>query len=293
MERSNKKILNKLKQKYRLIIINDNTYKEVWWMRLSRINVIGTIIFFQIAFTSVIILTIAYSPLKEFIPGYPDGEVNKNIVLNSIKTDSLENALNIKEQYFNNLRAIIMGRDVNNYVNNSLTDTIKDSTISVINLEHKISKDDSLLRLQIEKHDNYNLSEYMLYNSAHNELSELHLIAPLKGVITNRFNSSKKHYGIDVVAAKNELIISALKGKVVFSGWSVNTGNIIHIQHENNLITIYKHLGKITINQGDKIDKGEPIAIVGNTGEETTGPHLHFELWHKGEAINPEEYIIF
>nr|WP_262909872.1 M23 family metallopeptidase [Maribellus sp. CM-23] len=121
----------------------------------------------------------------------------------------------------------------------------------------------------------------------------MHFFVPVKGVVTEHFNSSSDHFGIDLVSEANARISSVLNGTVIFSGWTLKTGYSIYVQHEGNLVSVYKHNSELLKNEGDQVSAGEAIAIIGNTGELSTGPHLHFELWHDGKALNPEHYIDF
>ncbi len=290
MAKNKTSFLKKLKHKYRLVVFNEDSYKEVWWIKLSRLKLINIFTIFTIVLVTIIILSIAYTPLKEYIPGYPSGEIKKDIILNAIKVDSLEQALKIKDQYFNNLKKIIKGEKLNNYVDyNKNTHT---DSIYKVDLNHKLTVDDSLLRIKIEREETYNVSPYEITKTSNN-LSDIHFFPPLKGIITNKFDKKNHHYGVDIVSQANEPITAVLKGRVIFTGWTLKTGYVIQIQHDNNLVSIYKHLDNLIVEEGDKVNTADPIAFIGNTGEETTGPHLHFELWHNGNALNPEDYINF
>jgi murein DD-endopeptidase MepM/ murein hydrolase activator NlpD len=152
--------------------------------------------------------------------------------------------------------------------------------------------EDSLLRVQIEAEGLYNLSVVDTKNDKDN-LTRLHFFPPLKGVVTNPFNAKSGHLGIDVVAPPNEVIVAIADGTVTLSSWTLETGYVIQIQHQNNLISAYKHNSKLLKQSGAQVKAGEAIAIIGNSGELTTGPHLHFEMWHNGTPINPEQYIVF
>lgn len=280
----------KLKNKYRLIVFNETSFKEVWGIKLSRLKLISISVLTFIFISFLIIITIAYTPLKEYIPGYPSGEIKTNIILNALKVDSLEEELRLKDQYFQNIKSIISGSEINNFIDNK-SDTIKDS-IYKVNLNHKIIEDDSLLRAKIENEDKYNVSLNLQYQKT-DDLSDIHFFPPLKGIVTNKFNKKDKHFGVDIVSSANEPISATLKGRVIFASWTLETGNVIQIQHENNIISIYKHLDHLIVEEGDEVNKADPIAFVGNTGEITTGPHLHFELWYNGKSLNPEDYINF
>ena len=151
-----------------------------------------------------------------------------------------------------------------------------------------------MLEDQIEQEEKYNvnISTPQVFEPKV-EINKLHFYCPLRGAVTNRFDASGNHYGVDIVSNLNEPILSILDGTVVFSGWTLEAGYIIGIQHRNNLISIYKHNSQLLKEMGNRVRAGEAIAIIGNTGEYTTGPHLHFELWHNGKPLNPNDYIVF
>jgi len=284
--------IEKLKHKYRLIIYNDNTFEEVWYIRLSRINVFTTIGISAILLMVAVIVLIAFTPLKEFIPGFPDGNMYKNIIQNKEKVDSLENIIRQENLYLKNIAHIMKG-EVDSVIDPSKRENIKrDSTYE--DLKFTKSREDTLLREQVAALDQDNLSVSKTGQSFGNKtFSSLHFFTPVKGIVINKFNMKEKHYGVDIVAAANEAIISTLEGTVVMAAWTLNTGYVIQIQHENNLLSFYKHNSQLLKEVGDRVKAGETIAIIGNSGEQTTGPHLHFELWHNGAPINPESYIMF
>lgn len=285
LEKEKPKYIDRLKAKYRLSIYNDQTLNEVFQLRLSRLNVIsvvGSIAFFLIV---SVILLIAYTPIREFIPGYPDANTRSDIVQNALMLDSLENEIRIRDRYFENINTIINGG-----IPKSIHSTL-DSTAEKKDIDFSISIQDSLLRMQIEQEEQFNLSVFEDHNK--NTFSSQYFYAPIKGIVTNSFNPDENHFGTDIVAGPNEVVKACLDGTVIMSSWTIETGYIIQIQHANNLISIYKHNAEILKKVGNQVKAGEAIAIIGNSGEITTGPHLHFELWHEGKAINPEEYIFF
>ncbi len=283
----NKKLINKLTHKYRLIVYNDNTFEEVWYMRLSRLNLIalfGTAIICLITLT---ILIVAYTPAREFIPGYPDGDLRRNIILNSIKLDSLEHELAVREQYYKNIRAIISGEEPEDFIDSNETEVeYKEITFTK-------SPFDSILREQIEQEEQFNLILADNDNSSPINFSTIHFFVPLNGIVTNKFNIDENHFGIDIVTAPNKVVAAVLDGTVTMGNWTLETGYVIQIQHANNLISVYKHNSVLLKKVGNLVKAGEAIAIVGNSGELTTGPHLHFELWHDGKPLDPEDYILF
>ncbi|KAB2859882.1 MAG: M23 family metallopeptidase [Flavobacteriales bacterium] len=278
--------IDRLKHKYRFVILNDDTFEEKLSFRLSRLNVytvFGVGSLFLIALVTVLI---AFTPLREFIPGYTDVNLRKTGIENTIKIDSLENILRQKEQYLQNINKIIQGEPL------VYNDTVVvDSNLNYKNIVNEKIPEDSLLRVMIETEEKYNL--FKTAGRTPSSISSLIFFNPIKGIVTEQFNAKKQHFGIDLVAPKNEVIKATLDGTVIFAEWTSETGYVIQLQHANNLISIYKHNSVLHKKQGDKVKAGDVIAIVGNTGELSSGPHLHFELWYNGIPLNPEEYILF
>jgi len=278
----------RIRDKYRLSVLNENTYEEVFKMRLSRLNVFAALGVIVILITIVVTTVIAYTPLREFIPGYPDGDMVKSIVENESRLDSINIELSLKEKYLNNLKVILSGGVPENYVNEESADSSK----SYDNIEFPKSKEDSILRKQIESEDKYLITmtndRVVSYN-----LDNMDFIAPVNGIITDSYNVEEKHFAIDIVSKLHSPIMSVLDGYVVFTGSTLEEGNVIYIQHNNNILSVYKHLDSPNIKQGEFVKRGQVIALLGNTGSITTGAHLHFELWNNGLPINPQDYIYF
>ena len=231
---------------------------------------------------------VALTPLKAYlIPDFPKANERKGIIDNALKVDSLEARIAVYENYVEKVKAVLRGEDVPGY---NIYD--KDSAVPKQKVELTISKDDSLFRKQVESEEEFNLSNTEDDKNT-DAISGLLLYAPVKGIVSNRYNPTNNHFGTDIVTTKDNMVHAALNGTVIVSQWTLETGYVICIQHDKDLITEYKHCAKILKKVGDKILSGEAIGIVGNTGELSTGPHLHFELWHKGTALNPEQYITF
>lgn len=288
MNRQKRKLSQRLNDKYRLIIYNDNTFEEVGYLRLKGFNllwILGALGFVLISLTFILI---AYTSVREIIPGYPDSKLRREIVMNALRLDSLEREIEIRDTYFANLKNIIEGKAPLNNQTHSV-DSLRSR-----NIKFEKSKKDSLLRKQIEGEEKYNLTfTDKPGKSTVINLSQMHFFPPLRGVVTSSFQKEANHYGTDIVAGPNEVIKATLEGTVIVASWTLETGYIIQIQHENNLLSIYKHNAELLKKVGNRVSAGEPIAIVGNSGEITTGPHLHFELWYNGAPINPEDYIVF
>jgi murein DD-endopeptidase MepM/ murein hydrolase activator NlpD len=285
-KKGNKKYIHKLKSKYRLSIYNDQSFEEVWFMRLSRLNVISVVGGTAILLVAIVTVLIAFTPIREFIPGYPDGTTRRYIVQNALKADSLERELQQWKIYLGNLHTILRGESPDNL------ESLPDTSVRYKEINFTRSVEDSILRMQIEEEELFNLS-ILEVKTGSEKLSSLHFFPPVKGVVTNSFNVQQNHFGVDVVAPPNEVVVAIADGTVILSSWTLETGYVLQIQHEGSLLSVYKHNSKLLKLTGTKVRAGEAIAIIGNSGELTTGPHLHFELWHNGTPINPEQYIVF
>tara|TARA_R110000796_G_scaffold37722_1_gene95025 strand:- start:66179 stop:67048 length:870 start_codon:yes stop_codon:yes gene_type:complete len=280
-----KEIKRKLLHKYRLVILNESTFEEKISFKLSRLNVFITgslCIICLIAFTT---LLIAFTPLREYIPGYSSTKLKRQATELTYKTDSLVTVLNYTNKYLDNIRKVLNGDITNNKINrDSLFEQFKldPSTIDLTPI-----KEDSVLRAQVELEDKYNLFE------RNTKSVNLILFPPINGSISQDYDTDKKHFAIDVVATKGTPVKAVADGIVIFSEWTSETGYVIIIDHKDGLLSVYKHNGSLNKGQGDLVKSGEVIASVGNTGELTTGPHLHFELWNNGNPVNPKNYIDF
>ncbi len=282
------RIYQKLKSKYRLVIMNDETLEEKFSFLLSPLNVFtwgGAIV---ILFFFLGIIIISFTPLREYIPGYADFETKRRALYAALKADTLEKELKAKDAYLLNIKNIIEGKPPGNLT----AIPVKDSSAKYPPTYLKKSKEDSALRVQIESEEKYNLLFYEGKPSAQS-ISSFFFFTPIHGMVSSSFNSREEHYGVDVIAQKNEAIKAALDGTVILSSWTPETGNVIQLQHDNNLISIYKHNSVLLKKIGEKVKAGEPIAIIGESGELSTGPHLHFELWLNGNPIDPQDYMIF
>ena len=280
-----KKIFQKLKNRYRLIIYNDSTFQTVWSTKLTRINVflIGGMGSLLLIFLTVLI--IAYTPIRELIPGYPSGDVRKLMIRNAIMVDSLEQQLQLRDHYFEKIRILVEGGVPEE------TDYIPDSMERPVEMTFQTYNHDSIFQQNLlEEQLDLSLQKG---ESNQTSLSRIHFFTPLKGVVSEKFDKNIDHFAVDVVGLPNSRISAVLAGTVIFAGWTVEAGYVIYIQHANDLISVYKHNAELLKKTGDRVEAGEAIAFMGNTGELTTGPHLHFELWHKGTPLDPVQYIDF
>lgn len=278
------KLKKKLLHKYRLVVLNEETFEERYAIKLNRLNVFVITAFSSILLIAFTTLLIAYTPLREYIPGYSSTALKRKATELSYKTDSLQLHLFYNDQYYASIKKVLKG-DV------SEVDFNRDSIIEVANqidIDPVLpNRQDSLLRLRAEKEDKYNLFDSEI------NTSNFILFPPVDGSISDGYNIKEKHFAVDVVVEENTPVKATADGTVIFVEWTVETGYVLIVEHSNELISIYKHNGSVTKAQGDLVKAGEVIALSGNTGSLTTGPHLHFELWSKGYPINPTNFIDF
>ena len=285
--------INNLQEKRRIVILDFDSYEEKRNYITSKFTLFIFFSFLLIVFSTLIFLLISYSSIKTFIPGYPNPLEQKALIDKSITLDQRLNEILIKtekeEKYLVNVKQILSGASPSN----EKEKTIKDFKSKKASEKDVISKSEKSLREKVNNREKYDIDIIPGGALKNDVLPELLLFPPINGEITNKMNISSGHFGIDIIAPKNEAVVSILKGTVIYQNWSPNDGHVIHIQHKKNLISIYKHNSEVLKKTGEFVDAGEPIAIVGNSGEHSTGPHLHFELWHNGYPINPENFINF
>ncbi len=287
-EKKNKKWFRKLKSRYRLVVMNDETYEEKASFNLRPLNVFVTL---GLSIILLVILTtflIAFTALREYIPGYADLKTQRRVFNLVLRTDSMEKELAARDLYIANIRNVINGTAGVDQVNPLSGDPAKYDTI------HKLrkSQEDSMLRAEIESRDQYSLSVGD-NGSVVNSIRSFLFFPPLKGTVTNRFDPVIRHYGVDIVSKPDEVIKATLDGTVLLANFTSETGWVIGIQHSNNLFSWYKHNSALLKKVGDFVKAGEVIAVIGNSGELSSGPHLHFELWFNGSAVDPQKYVSF
>lgn len=280
-------LLRKLRSVYRLVLIDDRTFEERFSMRLSRLNVLVLVVFAALLYGALITTLIVFTPLKQYIPGYSDQRTRAEAISSSLRTDSLEFELAVRDLYITNLRNVLRG------------DLPADSATLFVPIESKPDladllpgRHDSLLRAKVERDEAYSLVEGRA-GGDRRELAGVFFFAPLRGMVTSTFDRASGHYGVDIVAGTDLAVKACLDGTVVMASWTTDAGHVIQVQHRNDLVSVYKHNSVLLKKVGDRVRAGEAIAIVGNSGELTTGPHLHFELWRAGEPVDPQAYMVF
>lgn len=278
-------IKKKLFTKNRLVILNEDSFEEIFSLKLTLMNVFVVATVGAILIITMTTFIIAFTPLREFIPGYASDQLKRDATELALKSDSLNSAVKKNEAYIASIKKVLMGELQIAKFNKDSIYAAKVETSDI--QESKISEADLKLREEVTREDKYNLFE-----KAQSKVSVV-LFPPVKGSITEKFSTKNKHYAVDVALAKNTPIKTILNGTVIFADWTPSTGNVIIIRHNNGFISVYKHAASLTKSQGDVVRTGEAIALAGSTGQESTGVHLHFELWKDGYAIDPTQFIEF
>ena len=265
---------------YRLTLSDDKNYEEKWHIKFSK-----PLFIFLVASVFVLLVggtycLLAFTNLRGLIPGYPNTETRRNILLNAVRLDSLEQEIELRDRFFANMNSIISGNGPSDsFSMQESTGTYSSGTFDYSSL--------------IEAPSNNNGSQQTVSSESVN-LASLHFFPPMKGLISSSYDPATKHFGTDIAAGSETFVSSVLDGTVIFEGWTVETGYVMHIQHTNNIISIYKHNTMLLKEVGDYVRAGEPISVIGDSGEMyTSGPHLHIELWYKGESLDPEKFILF
>lgn len=276
---------DRLRIRYRMVVMDDDTFEERVSVTLTPLGILVALSAITIVMTALVVSLIAFTPVREYIPGYADVGMQEDLIALTEKTDSLMAEANARQEYLNNLTNILRGNDTAVNIQNP-TDTSK----KYDNLDYARSPEDSALREEIETGDEYSLALGVTKKTG---ISGYFFFAPVKGSVTSSFNLAEEHYGVDVASSENESVKATLDGTIISAGWNPEDGYVIQIQHSNNLISVYKHNAALLKKTGQFVKAGEPIAIIGSSGEHSTGPHVHFEIWYNGAPVDPQEYVVF
>lgn len=280
-----KKFTKKLLHKYRMVILNEDTFEEKLSLKLTRLNVFVVVTLAAILLIAGTTFLIAFTGLREYIPGYSSTALKQRAAVLAYKADSLQTVVELNNQYYGSIKKVLAG-DVKS------VDFNRDSLMEAERIQRgevdlSPSREDSLLREVVVHEDKYNLLETATSRANYA------LFPPVKGPISSDYSLKEKHYGVDVVVSRNAPVKTVADGTVIFAEWTSETGNVIIVEHSYGLISVYKHNSSLTKEQGERVKKGEVIAAAGSTGEYSTGPHLHFELWSEGQPVNPTDFIDF
>lgn len=280
-----KRLTKRMKDRYRLVFINDSNFEEKFSFKLTRWNLFlfmgsGIVILFLVAF-----FVISNTGLRYWISGYTDIQDERLLYYTQLRLDSQEVAIQQYELWLTNFQKILSGEDIEDYRMD--TAAVSDRNYDTIRLRR--SPEDSMLRAQYSEVDPYALSRRSRPGSAHGFL----FFPPLKGTVINGFNPRISHFAVDIAARQNEAVKATLNGTVILTTSSAETGWTILLQHADNMISVYKHNSALLKKQGEYVRAGEPIAIYGGTGKVSTGQHLHFELWYHGNPVDPQDFMVF
>ena len=272
--------------KFRLALVDNQSHKQLFTVQFTKTSLFVAIVTILVTLCTLIFSLIAFTPVKTFIPGYPDARSKREAIQNAIKIDSLENVIYKWGLYSENLKRVLEGAapvKIDSLVNAGMNEAGRKADMA------DIQRQDSILREKVKEEEQFGIAAR---NRRILPIEGMHFFCPLKGVVSQGYDPISHPY-IDITAPAGSVVKATLDGTVIYAGWDNETGHTIQLQHDGDIISIYRHNEKLLKKSGDKVSAGTSIALVGNTGELTSGDHLHFELWHKGEAVDPTKYINF
>lgn len=269
---------------YRLSLTDSRSHERLWSVNFNRTQMIVATVSAVVLILIAFFCLIAFTPIRTFIPGYPDAHTKRQAVQNVMRIDSLETQILRWELYTENLKRIVAGEEPLRLDSLILSGRRQDALQS----EGFYSEQDSILRAQVLEEEQFQVSGV----KRDLPIEAVSFYTPLKGVVSRGYDRALHPY-IDITAPANSVVMSVLDGTVVFSGWDDDTGYSIAIQHKGDILSVYKHNQKLLKRTGEKVKAGTPVALVGNAGSLTTGDHLHFELWYAGDPVDPTQYISF
>ncbi len=283
-KRQYKAFWKNVKLKYKLTITNGNTLEELVNLNVSKLNGFLMLFSFSVILFCCSAAIVIFTPLRNYLPGYLNSSVRSQVVLNALQVDSLLQIVEKQNLYILNIQDIFRGAvKIDTVYSLDSLNLLREDTLM------EVSRREEEFRRQYEENEKYNLNTL----SVSPDVDGLIFFRPTRGLLSGQYDPDNKHFGVDIAANPNESVLSTLDGTVILSTYTAETGYVIQVQHSRDLISIYKHCGLLLKREGDEVLGGEAIALVGNTGTQTTGPHLHFEIWHRGKALNPERYIVF
>ena len=282
--RRSKAFWKNFKFKYKLTITNENTLEEILGLHVSKLNCLSVLLSVLAVLFLIAASIIAFTPLRNYLPGYMNSEVRSQIVNNALRVDSLRQVLDKQNLYIMNIQDIFSGKVRIDSVQtlDSLTEARHDTLMERTKREEEF-------RRQYEENEKYNLTS----SASQPDVNGLIFYRPARGMVSDHFDAEKKHFGTDIAANPNESVLATMDGTVILSTYTAETGYLIAVQHNQDFVSVYKHCGSLLKKEGERAKGGEAIALVGNSGTLSTGPHLHFELWYKGRPVNSEKYIVY
>lgn len=289
--KSRKTFTNRLTTRYLLIVRNEEDFAEKTTFTFTYAKLILFIVSFSILLFIGSLFLVSTLLEQWFDPRYAQAESNRKLIELSMMVDSLEQQVEKKQAFITSFQRIVRGDSITDnesyYIANAGDRAVEKESMEGVD----ISEVDSQFRQEFEEDG----VELLTVNSGStsSQLDELFFFTPLTGIISSGYNPKIGHNGVDIVSRKNEPIKSVADGTVILASWTQDAGYVITVQHKSNVISVYKHNSSLLKKPGDFVNAGDVIAIIGNTGELTSGPHLHFELWYNGNPVDPEEFVSF
>ena len=277
-----------LDEKYRMVLINDETFQEERSFRLIPFNVVALFVGAILMVSVITTLILVFTPLGVIVPERSNQHIRTQLGLIVLQIDSLEQTIGERDLFIRKVKDLV-------YEKFEYAADVNDPTKKTGNKDVVVPGKSDELKQLMESVNNETELGNLVENTLQVEtnINDMIFTPPIKGMVSDTFAPSRAHYGTDIVAPKGEVIKATQKGTVIVATWSADTGHMLAIQHDNNVISFYKHNSSLLKKTGDFVKPGEGIAIIGNSGEMTDGPHLHFEMWFNGQPINPERYIDF
>jgi murein DD-endopeptidase MepM/ murein hydrolase activator NlpD len=275
----------KLINKYRLVILNEDTFEEKLSFKLTIMNVFVFGTLFSVLLIVGTIFLISFTSLREYIPGYSSTKLKREATQLVYKVDSLNQVLEVNNVYIQKVKELLTGE-----IKEVQFD--KDSVLSALKLnKDSMNFEPSDIDLEFRQ-DVETADRFSIFNEA-TKSADIVFFSPVKGIVTDGYSLKNKHFAIDIAVKKGTPVKSVADGTIIFAEWTIETGYVVIVEHSKGFISVYKHNTALHKQQGDMVKSGEVIASAGDMGELSTGPHLHFELWNEGYPVNPVNYIDF
>ena len=280
---------SRIMKKYRLTIHHENKLENVMGFNISLFWVMVSLFFSFLLVAGVVFLILAFTPVGEYFPGYVSNKTRETLVNYAIAIDSLKEEVDKQDRYLANIKNIMEGR-----VEIGDTTIVSDSLVNFTNYPVETTELEEAFVQSFEEKERYNLTSQATSVGA---LQGVSFYRPSRGMIIKSFDPKIKHYGVDIAENPNESVLSIWDGTVIMSDYTANDGYMIMVQHNENLVSVYRNCYRIFKSVGEKVVAGEVIAVLSNGNDEVAGnrykPYLHLELWHKGEPLDPAIYLPF
>ncbi len=285
-----KEFKSKIMRKYRLTIHNENKLENVLGFYVSPFWVIISLFFSFLLVAGVVFLIFIFTPVGEYLPGYVSNRTRETLVEYALTIDSLKEEVDKQDRFLGNIKNIMEGKLT---VTND-TITTFDSLPSPDKYPVETTELEMAFTEEFEKKERYNLTSQATNVGV---LQGINFYRPTRGMIIKSFNPKIQHFGVDIAENPNESVVAIWDGTVVMSDYTANDGYMIVIQHNENLVSVYRNCYRILKEVGNKVQAGEVIAALSSDNDELAGskfkPYLHLELWHRGEPLDPANYIPF